>query len=48
MALPRSVLLIITGSVASYKSLELIRLLRARKVEVTAILSKGGSQWQLR
>jgi phosphopantothenoylcysteine decarboxylase / phosphopantothenate---cysteine ligase len=45
MALPRSVLLIITGSVASYKSLELIRLLRARKVEVTAILSKGGSQF---
>lgn len=45
MALPRSVLLIITGSVASYKSLELIRLLRARHVEVTAILSKGGSQF---
>ena len=45
MALPRSVLLIITGSVASYKSLELIRLLRARNVEVTAILSKGGSQF---
>ena len=45
MALPRSVLLIITGSVASYKSLELIRLLRARKVEVTAILSRGGSQF---
>lgn len=43
--MPRSVLLIITGSVASYKSLELIRLLRGRGVEVTAILSKGGSEF---
>ncbi len=45
MALPRSVLLIITGSVASYKSLELIRLLRAAQVEVTAILSRGGAEF---
>lgn len=45
MALPRSVLVIITGSVAAYKSLELIRLLRARDMVVTAILSKGGAQF---
>ncbi|MES2984937.1 MAG: bifunctional phosphopantothenoylcysteine decarboxylase/phosphopantothenate--cysteine ligase CoaBC [Pseudomonadota bacterium] len=45
MALPRSVLLIITGSVAAYKSLELIRLLRAREVVVTAILTKGAAQF---
>lgn len=45
MALPKSVLLIITGSVASYKSLELIRLLRTQGVAVTAILTKGGSQF---
>jgi phosphopantothenoylcysteine decarboxylase/phosphopantothenate--cysteine ligase len=42
---PKSVLLIITGSVASYKSLELIRLLRARNVTVTAILTRGGAQF---
>ena len=45
MALPRSVLLIITGSVAAYKSLELIRLLKARGVAVTTILSKGGAKF---
>ncbi len=45
MALPRSVLLIITGSIASYKALELIRLLRGAGVAVTAILTKGGAQF---
>ena len=45
MALPRSILLIITGSVASYKALELIRLLRAENITVTAILTKGGAQF---
>ncbi len=45
MALPKSVLLIITGSLASYKSLELIRALRLRGTAVTAILTKGGSQF---
>ena len=45
MALPRSILLIITGSVASYKSLELIRLLKAEGAEVHAILTKGGSKF---
>jgi phosphopantothenoylcysteine decarboxylase/phosphopantothenate--cysteine ligase len=41
----RSVLLIITGSIAAYKSLELIRLLRARNVAVTAILTRGGAEF---
>lgn len=45
MALPKSVLLIITGSVASYKSLELIRLLKSEDVQITAILTKGGAQF---
>jgi len=45
MALPKSVLLIITGSVASYKALELIRRMRAEHIEVTAILSSGGAQF---
>jgi phosphopantothenoylcysteine decarboxylase/phosphopantothenate--cysteine ligase len=45
MALPKSVLLVITGSVAAYKSLELIRLLKARGVIVTTILSKGGAKF---
>jgi phosphopantothenoylcysteine decarboxylase / phosphopantothenate---cysteine ligase len=37
----RSLLLIISGSIAAYKSLELIRVLREHGVEVTAILTKG-------
>lgn len=41
----KSILLIITGSVASYKALELIRLLKARGITVTAILSKGGAKF---
>lgn len=45
MALPRSVLLIISGSVSAYKSLELIRLLKAEGVVVTTILTRGGAQF---
>lgn len=45
MALPRSVLLIISGSVSAYKSLELIRLLKAEGVTVTTILTRGGAQF---
>lgn len=45
MPLPRSILLIISGSVAAYKALELVRLLRARGVAVTTILSRGGQQF---
>ncbi len=42
---PRSLLLIISGSIAAYKSLELIRLLRARSVSVTTILTRGGAEF---
>ncbi|PZP86584.1 MAG: bifunctional phosphopantothenoylcysteine decarboxylase/phosphopantothenate--cysteine ligase CoaBC [Azospirillum brasilense] len=45
MALPRSVLLIISGSVSAYKSLELIRLLKAEGVAVTTILTRGGAKF---
>lgn len=45
MALPRSVLLIISGSVSAYKSLELIRLLRAQSVAVHTILTRGGAKF---
>ncbi|MFO1242302.1 MAG: bifunctional phosphopantothenoylcysteine decarboxylase/phosphopantothenate--cysteine ligase CoaBC [Rickettsiales bacterium] len=39
------ILLIISGSIAAYKSLELIRLLRKRNITVSAILTKGGSEF---
>lgn len=39
----RSLLLIISGSVAAYKSLELIRLCHEQNIAVTAILTKGGA-----
>jgi len=42
---PQSVLLIISGSIAAYKSLELIRGLRTRGMAVTAILTRGGAQF---
>lgn len=41
----KSVLLIVTGSVAAYKSLDVIRRLRERDVKVTCILSKGGAEF---
>jgi phosphopantothenoylcysteine decarboxylase/phosphopantothenate--cysteine ligase len=41
----RRVLLIIPGGIAAYKCLELIRLLRAKSVEVPAVLTKGGAQF---
>lgn len=41
----RSVLLIITGSVAAYKALDLIRLLSRRGIKTTAILTAGGSEF---
>ncbi len=40
-----SVLLIISGSIAAYKSLELIRLLRRENVRVRVILTVGGAQF---
>jgi phosphopantothenoylcysteine decarboxylase/phosphopantothenate--cysteine ligase len=41
----RSVLLIIGGGIAAYKSLFLIRLLRERGVAVTGVLTRGGSEF---
>ena len=41
----RKVLLIITGSVAAYKSLDLIRLLKKADYEVTPIVTKGASEF---
>jgi len=41
----RSVLLVISGGIAAYKSLELIRLLRKGGAEVRCILTKGGSEF---
>lgn len=41
----RSVLLIISGGIAAYKSLELIRRLRDRGVSVRCVLTKGGAQF---
>lgn len=41
----KSVLLIISGGIAAYKSLELIRLLKKAGASVRAILTKGGEQF---
>ena len=41
----RSVLLIIGGGIAAYKSLELIRLLKQRQAKVTAIMTKAAEQF---
>lgn len=41
----RSILLIISGGIAAYKSLELIRLLRKTGTYVRVILTKGGEQF---
>jgi phosphopantothenoylcysteine decarboxylase / phosphopantothenate---cysteine ligase len=41
----KSVLLVISGSIAAYKSLDLIRRLRERGVGVRCILTKGGEQF---
>ena len=41
----KSILLIISGGIAAYKSLELIRLLRKNGANVRCILSKGGAQF---
>ncbi len=39
------VLLIVSGGIAAYKSLELVRLLRKAGTEVTAVLTEGGRQF---
>lgn len=41
----KNVLLIISGSIAAYKSLDLIRRLRERKIDVRCIVTKGGEQF---
>ena len=41
----KNILLVITGGIAAYKSLELIRLLRKDGAQVRCILSKGGAQF---
>lgn len=41
----RSVLLVVTGSIAAVKSLELIRLLKDRGVNVTCVLTKNAEQF---
>lgn len=43
--LTRSILLIISGGIAAYKSLELIRLLKKSGATVRVILTKGGQQF---
>lgn len=45
MSVPTRILLIISGSIAAYKSLELIRLLKKKSIAVSAILTKGGSEF---
>ncbi|MDG4543488.1 MAG: flavoprotein [Rickettsiales bacterium] len=41
----KKILLIITGSIAAYKSLELIRLLRKKTFDVTCVLTDGAKQF---
>ena len=41
----RRILLVVSGSVAAYKALELIRLLRKQGAEVTPILTAGGARF---
>jgi phosphopantothenoylcysteine decarboxylase / phosphopantothenate---cysteine ligase len=41
----RTILLIISGGIAAYKALELIRLLRKDGAKVRCILTKGGAQF---
>lgn len=43
--LPRSVLLIISGSIAAFKAPELIRLLLVRNIHVRCVLTSGGAQF---
>ena len=45
MTLNKTILLIISGSIAAYKTLELCRLLKKQGARVIPILTKGGSQF---
>lgn len=42
---PRSVLLIVGGSIAAFKAPELVRLLQAEGMQVRCVLTKGGQQF---
>jgi phosphopantothenoylcysteine decarboxylase/phosphopantothenate--cysteine ligase len=42
---PKKILLIITGSIACYKSIELIRLLKKKSYEVNCILTNGAKEF---
>jgi phosphopantothenoylcysteine decarboxylase/phosphopantothenate--cysteine ligase len=41
----KRILLVISGGIAAYKSLELIRRLRERGASVRAILTRGGAEF---
>ncbi|GAB6052307.1 bifunctional phosphopantothenoylcysteine decarboxylase/phosphopantothenate--cysteine ligase CoaBC [Magnetospira thiophila] len=41
----KQILLVVAGGIAAYKSLELIRLLRARGAAVRCVLTRGGAQF---
>ncbi|MEI7669192.1 MAG: bifunctional phosphopantothenoylcysteine decarboxylase/phosphopantothenate--cysteine ligase CoaBC [Pseudomonadota bacterium] len=41
----KSVLLIISGSIAAYKTLDLIRRLREHDIKITTIITKGGAEF---
>ena len=41
----KKILLIITGGIAAYKSLDLIRLIKNRGAKVRAILTKAGKEF---
>ncbi len=41
----KRILLIITGSIAAYKCLDLIRLLKKKEYDVTCVLTKAGEQF---
>jgi len=43
--IPRHILLIVTGGIAAYKALELVRLLRRAGHAVTAVLTSSGSRF---
>ena len=39
------ILLIISGGIAAYKSLELIRILKKNNIKVQVVLTKGGAEF---
>ena len=45
MSAENRILLIVSGGIAAYKSLELIRRLRQRRIAVSCVLTRGGAQF---